>query len=235
MESDVDVEDGLDWFSKVGSDAEDFEDAGWGTSDDVEGNSEGSWMEELSGDKLSAYSNKEQPSDTPRIKIFDSGTTKHISPYKSNFTSIQAIPPGNLCAANKHKFSAVGIGELTIDVPNGVNSLKLELHKVLYLPEVGYTLISIGRLDDQGFTMTFGNKKCIIKGPDGDQVAEIPKDSKGLYCLEHDKSANATVEQILLDQFHRHMGHISPVLAKKLVKDKFVTGVQLTHDNSGDS
>lgn len=234
VEDGIEVENGADWFSEVGSDAGDYEDARWGVSDDDTSDFEGPGTEEASEDEVGAYSNEEQPSDAPRIEIFDSGTTKHISPYKSDFTSIQATPPRNLRAANKHKFSAVGIGELTIDVPNGTDSSKLELHEVLYSPEVGYTLISIGRLDDHGFITTFGNGKCIIRGPDGDKVAEIPKDTKGLYRLEHDESVNAAVERISLDQFHRRMGHISPVLAKKLVKDKFVTGVRLTHDDSGD-
>jgi len=48
---------------------------------------------------------------------------------------------------------------------------------------------------------------------------------------EHD-SAHAAVEALTLDQFHRHMGHISPEIAHKLVQDKFVTGVRLEHTPS---
>jgi hypothetical protein len=41
-------------------------------------------------------------------------------------------------------FSAVGMGELTIDLPNGTDGSKLTLTKMLYSPEVGYTLVSVG-------------------------------------------------------------------------------------------
>ncbi|KAJ3737604.1 hypothetical protein DFJ43DRAFT_967599, partial [Lentinula guzmanii] len=52
-------------------------------------------------------------------------------------------------------FDAVGTGSITVDVPNGVDATKLELTEVLYSPEVGYTLVSMGRLDDHGFSATF--------------------------------------------------------------------------------
>jgi len=58
--------------------------------------------------------------------------------------------------------------------PNGVETSKLQLTEVLYSPQVGYTLVSIGNLDDKGFTVTFGGGKCVVTGPDGKQIGEIP-------------------------------------------------------------
>jgi hypothetical protein len=123
---------------------------------------------------------------------------------------------------------------MVIDIPNGVDVSQLRLTEVLYSPEVGYTLVSIGRLDDEGFSTTFGGGKCIIKGLEGECVGQVPKNPKGLYRVEHEAdSANITTEAITLDQFHRRMGHISPRIAQKLVDDKFVTGVRLSKTQSG--
>ncbi|PPR08269.1 hypothetical protein CVT24_001138 [Panaeolus cyanescens] len=96
------------------------------------------------------------------IKIYDSGSTRHISPYMNDFTDLQNTASYSLRAANKQCFNAEGIGKLEIDVPNRTDVLKLCLNKVLYSPEVGYTLISIGRLDKCGFMVTFGNGKHMI-------------------------------------------------------------------------
>ena len=52
-------------------------------------------------------------------------------------------------AANKQNFNATGIGKMTINVPNGVETSRLQLTEVSYSPEVGYTLISIGNLNDK--------------------------------------------------------------------------------------
>ena len=47
--------------------------------------------------------------------------------------------------------------------------------EVLYSSEVGYTLVSVGQLDDNGILTTFGGGKCIIRGPDGEELGSVPK------------------------------------------------------------
>ncbi|KAJ3711114.1 hypothetical protein DFJ43DRAFT_976193, partial [Lentinula guzmanii] len=85
-----------------------------------------------------------------------------ISPYHDKFSNFESIPPKSFRAANKQKFDATGTGSITVDVPNGVSVSALHLTEVLYSPEVGYTLISMGKLDDHGFLATFTNGKCTI-------------------------------------------------------------------------
>ncbi|KAG2345177.1 hypothetical protein BDR05DRAFT_842787, partial [Suillus weaverae] len=53
------------------------------------------------------------------VELYDSGTTRHISPYREQFKSLTPIPPKTFAAANKQRFDATGIGELVIEVPNG--------------------------------------------------------------------------------------------------------------------
>jgi hypothetical protein len=67
------------------------------------------------------------------------------------------------------------IWSLVVDVPNGVDSGKLHLTEVLYSPEVGYTRISVGRLDGAGITTTFSRGTCTMRGPDSGKIGEVPK------------------------------------------------------------
>jgi len=60
-----------------------------------------------------------------------------------------------------------------IDVPDGDDHSQLRLKDVLYSPNVNYTLVSIGRLDEDGFTASFGNGRCLLMGPDGEKVGEV--------------------------------------------------------------
>ncbi|KAG2361726.1 hypothetical protein BDR07DRAFT_1461313 [Suillus spraguei] len=55
--------------------------------------------------------------DTTIVELYDSGTTRHISPYHDQFTTLTPIPPKMFAAANKQRFDATGIGELVIEVP----------------------------------------------------------------------------------------------------------------------
>ncbi|OAX30988.1 hypothetical protein K503DRAFT_651505, partial [Rhizopogon vinicolor AM-OR11-026] len=54
-------------------------------------------------------------------------------------------------------FNATGIGEMVIEVPNGLDASKLRLTEVLFSPEVGYMLVSIGQLDELGYSVTFAD------------------------------------------------------------------------------
>jgi hypothetical protein len=55
-------------------------------------------------------------------------------------------------------------------VRNGERGSKLELTDALYIPGIGYTLISIGKIDDAGYTTTFGGGKCVIRDSEGEVV-----------------------------------------------------------------
>ncbi|KAG1800684.1 uncharacterized protein BJ212DRAFT_1305220 [Suillus subaureus] len=96
------------------------------------------------------------------VKLYDSGMMKHTSPYHNQFRTLTPIPPKMFAAANKHYFDATGIGELIIEVPNGVDVSKLTLTEVPYSPAVGYTLVSISRLDKLRYSITFADGTCTI-------------------------------------------------------------------------
>ncbi|CAA7269926.1 unnamed protein product [Cyclocybe aegerita] len=227
-----------DWFSDVGSDAGDYDDPFWSSEDGSDEEEERLMAEfyAIINTVKEKFDVENAFLETPHVEIYDSASTRHISPYHKDFVNLMEIPPQTLCAANKNNFSATGVGKLIIDIPSGVNMKQLHLTEVLYSPEVGYTLVSIGRLDEKGFSTTFAHGKCVIRGPKGEEVGEVAKNEKGLYCVEHnDDTVNSAIETITLDQFHRRMGHISPEVARRLVSNKFVTGVRLTTmSTSGD-
>ena len=170
-------------------------------------------------EELAAEVSAEEMS-VPQAEIYDSGCSKHLTPYREDLKNFVEIPPKSFRAANKQSMHATGMGELVIDMPNGTNASKLRLTEVLYSPEVGYTLVSVGRLDEKGFSLTFSGGKCTIRGPDGEHIGTIPQQN-GLYCVAHQEpdTAGAVEEMLTLDQFHCRMGHISPHTACRLVKN----------------
>jgi len=84
------------------------------------------------------------------------------------FETFAEIPLKVFNTANQQKFDAIGQGEMVIEVPNGMDASKLTLTEVLYSPEVGYTLFSIGCLDECGYSATFEGGQCTIHGGDGE-------------------------------------------------------------------
>jgi hypothetical protein len=133
-------------------------------------------------------------------------------------------------AAKKQHFDTTAIEKLIIEVPNGVNISKLTLTEVLYSPTVGYTLVSIGHLDELGYSITFADGTCTIQDPKDDIVGQIPKSGRGLYHVVHPSnghSANAAVETITVMELHKQMGHIAPSAAHRLTENGLVSGIKV--------
>jgi len=107
-----------------------------------------------------------EPSST-RVKVFDSGTTTHIPLYQSDFTTFEPILPKVLYTINKQGFCTIEKGKMVLDLPNNNTTSKLYLNKVLYSPEANYTLVSIDRLNNKGFSTTCSSGQCIIHDESG--------------------------------------------------------------------
>ena len=73
---------------------------------------------------------------------------------------------------------------MDILVLNDKDQMRIRLTKVLYTPDVGYGLISVGRIDNAGYYSTFGGGECVIQTGDGEVVGTIPK-SHGVYQTPH--------------------------------------------------
>ncbi len=142
--------------------------------------------------------------------LYDSGASHHMYPYHDEFLTFEPIPAYPLSAVNKETFQAHGVGSIDVLVPNGENKTRIRLMKVLYTPDVGYGLISVGKIDDAGYYSTFGGSHCIISNGDGEVVGTIPK-SNGVYRTPHSVPfglASAAMKPSTLRELHGHLGHI---------------------------
>jgi len=175
-------------------------------------------------------------SEGQRCDLYDSGATHHMTPYRDEFTTFHQMPPKHLTAANQGSFTADGFGDVIISVPNGDRISKIRLQSVLYTPAVGFSLVSISRIDDAGFSVTFGNQYCTIHNKVGDVIGSIAK-SKNLYQVIRQPNAqlgSSNVAKIVdeptklsIMELHRRMGHIAPSAAKNLIINGHVAGVTL--------
>ncbi|KAF8229547.1 hypothetical protein L208DRAFT_1203151, partial [Tricholoma matsutake] len=52
------------------------------------------------------------------LDLYDSGTSHHMMPTCEDFVTFQATAPKMMTAANQQKFTADGIGDIIILVPN---------------------------------------------------------------------------------------------------------------------
>ena len=186
----------------------------------------GDWMDD-EGDTATAIITAAEDDKGARVELYDTGATRHISPFRSDFKVYSPLtPPVLLNAANQQRFQAIGSGSMTIQVPNGDAETEVLLWGVLYAPSVAYTLVSLGTLDAEGYHMSVGDGKLEIVDPYGHRIGQIARTSRGLYRVTHAEEANAA-ELLSVMELHRRMGHIAASSARKLVESGAVKGIKL--------
>ena len=177
-----------------------------------------------------------QPRPQPEVEVelYSSGASRHMSPFQQRFTNYRSIPPRGITAANKQVFYAVGTGDLQIDVPNENATTPVVLRDTLHVPEIAFTIVSIGRITSTGNTVTFENQSCKIKNKAGKIIGDIPTSSNGLYKVEHAHVASAAsvVEQVDTHTLHQRLGHMSADAMRSLIRNNTVEGIQLLDNGS---
>jgi Pol polyprotein, beta-barrel domain len=149
------------------------------------------------------------------VDVYDSGALGHMLPNCHRFTTFREIAPHAINATDKTIFKVTGIGNMRIGIPNGKTTTHVTLKDVLYCPDLAFTLVSLMRCDAAGYSVLLKDRKCWIQDMKGTLLRQVPL-SNGLYKLEHKTTvavANAVCTPLMLDELHRHMGHISPQAA----------------------
>ena len=161
-------------------------------------------------------------------KLYDSGASCHMSPFRHQFISYCSILPRPIMAADKRLFFAKGMGDLRIRVPNGESSYTpVILRDALHAPEMALTVVSISRIVKAGFSVSFEGNVCKIVSKKGTVVGRIPSNNNRLYRVEHVCAASSTNEVVDIPTLHCRMGHIAADSICALVRSSAIQGISL--------
>jgi Pol polyprotein, beta-barrel domain/GAG-pre-integrase domain len=164
-------------------------------------------------------------------ELYDSGVTRHMSPYKELFINYRSIDPRPITAADKRIFYAIGTGDLKIQVLNAGKFTPVILCDGLHAPEMGLTVISINCITKVGHKVLFDGTMCRIKNSKGAIISEIPVSGNGLYKVKHaSMAAGTTSETVKHSELHKRLGHISINTICSLIKNNAIQGIKLTDD-----
>ncbi len=167
----------------------------------------------------------------PQVDIYNSGASRHMTPYHHCLFNYTSIEPKSITAADKGKFQAIGKGDMHIYIPGKAGErTRFLVRDVLYALQLGVSLLSVSKITAAGYGMLFRGSECRIYGPKDKLLGKVPVKG-GLYHVETDPPyANAVHNapiSVSLDDLHQMMGHIAPNAAKRLVKDHIVEGIIL--------
>ena len=97
------------------------------------------------------------------------------------------------------------------------------LKDVKHVPNIRLNLISIGRLDDEGFTNSFGESKW--KLTKGSLVVARGKKQNNLYVMEaklYKGEINTAQRDVIIELWHRRLGHIIENGLQTLARKQFL-------------
>jgi len=119
-----------------------------------------------------------------RCAIIDSGATSHFCPDRSKFVTFSEIEPQDVCTAGGTCISAIGRGDVKIDLPFSKMKTTVTLKNTLYTLEMAFTLIFTPHMAPAGFALHFESRTCnvLMPLPGRRIIATIPQIDR-LYSI----------------------------------------------------
>ena len=148
------------------------------------------------------------------------------------FINYSPINNTTITTADGHKLKALGKGDVQIELPNGMKRTKTILKEAIHAPDMAFTLISVGWLDDTKCSATFSSGMCTIHNLSGCTMATIPC-ANGLYCVTAPEDpptvnyANIAMFKLTISEAHWKLGHIAPSAIKYVIAKGHITSIQL--------
>jgi len=171
---------------------------------------------------------KEEEINSSMCWFLDSGSSEHLATKDVNLINVRKLtPPVNIRVAKSGQIlTATEAGDLKVKVRVNEKIRKILISGVLSVSGLECNLLSVRKLEMNGFTITFKNGKGIIHK--ANMIAAIAYRTDKLYKLHFDCEME-TVNLCEADEnpllWHRRLGHLSSTGLKKLQKQ--ATGIKL--------
>lgn len=161
----------------------------------------------------------------------DSGCTSHMTGDVSKLVSVNESRKQTICLADGNKVLSEGFGDCRVNTCDGSGDpVNLKLKNVLLVPDLKNNLLSVSKIADEGYDVTFSESECLIKKNESVIVAGIREGN--LYRLKSEKEQSLLVDANHRDGcqhiWHRRLGHRHPEDIAKIVRDGLGTGLNLT-------
>lgn len=161
----------------------------------------------------------------------DSGATSHMCYDERRFRDLDISRKCDVYTATDHFVESGGNGDVKMKVKlrnDEVNDIKLK--DTMLVPRFKSNLLSVSRMTDNGYTVTFKKKHAFVNRQDG-SAALIAKRHGQLYIVDetdqpqtlvtrHDESGN-------LQRWHQRFGHLNLEDLKKLKSHEMVSGLNM--------
>jgi hypothetical protein len=168
-----------------------------------------------------------------QTRFLDSAASRHFEPNRSNFVTIRTCKPYTIEVADGRFEKATEIGDIRFQCQDGERVRTFKLTDVYYTPWMNNALISLTQLRKAG--LYFSNKDDgygVLTDVKSKREVLRVKEIQNMYPLEtwkpgSAKSATAASKPLTVMQAHARLGHISPGVVRKLVREGMAIGISV--------
>lgn len=108
-----------------------------------------------------------QSMDRSNRWCLDSGSTSHICRDANSFSDLNSVESGELKLASRSSTNIEARGTVQLVVNDGIQNKNIELRETLLVPDLRMNLMSVARITDQGYEVTFHKNGARVKNSEG--------------------------------------------------------------------
>ena len=137
----------------------------------------------------------------------DSGATSHVCNDSTLFKHLDTSRKELISVANGDFLKSEGRGECSVTAVVGEREMNIPIKHAMYAPKAPGNLLSVKRLTDQDFSVSFDKEECYVKSPKGETVATGRLQGDLYKLCEKIYTAKAQGDSYCVHQWHERLGH----------------------------
>lgn len=161
----------------------------------------------------------------------DSGATSYMCHDKRKFHELNANKKCNIHTATEDTVESSGTGDVKMKATlrnSKVNDIKLK--DTMLVPKFKNNLLSVSRMTDNGYTVTFKEKCAFVNRQDG-STALVAKRQGQLYVVDEAEQSQILAARDVKDdnllRWHQRFGHLNLRDLNKLSSQEMVIGLNM--------
>jgi hypothetical protein len=149
---------------------------------------------------------------------------------KAKFEEIKTPKVQTLNLDNSWSTKIVGSGTVRLSVEE---NLTVRLDETLYVPDLRSNLLSVAKMTEHGFEVTFRRNEAIITNPDtGENVIVARRDKDMYYIDELSEESRGSQISRSLQEWHERFGHLNEKDLKNIICKQKVDGIDIKADEA---
>ena len=137
--------------------------------------------------------------------LIDSACTAHMTFSRSLFSEYKSMQSASVEMETKAKTSAVGCGDVVLTLNVNGEPKPCKLKGVLHVPDLGYSLLSVSKMTQNGLKVLFRDEKCAVK--QNSKTVATTKLVQKLYVLDVNHQKNSAM-LASLQTWHERLAHV---------------------------